>query len=336
MSTPPKISVILPFHNAEKTLGRAIRSIARQVETDFELIMIDNRSADKSRNIAEKWAAADNRFTLIDEPKKGVVFASNKGASKARGSFIARMDADDEAAADKLLLQSAYLESHPRIDAVAGLVEHVSHTESAAGFSRFVDWSNSILSSAEIFNNRFIELPVVNPTLMWRKETGEIHGLYRAGDFPEDYEMILRWLDAGVSIVKIPELVLRWHDSESRLTRTHPAYSDKAFYAIKSRYLAAWLQQHNPFHPYVSVWGASRISRRRARLLEPYGIRFANYIDTKKSRQLGKQVIYYKDLPAAGNMFILSYIRQMDNRDRIREFLTQRGYHEGIDFLMVS
>jgi hypothetical protein len=148
--------------------------------------------------------------------------------------------------------------------------------------------------------------------------------------------MILRWLDAGVRIVKIPQIVLHWHDSDTRLTRTHPAYSDKSFYEIKSRYLASWLQKHNPFHPDVSVWGASRISRRRARLLEPYGIRFANYIDTKKSRQLEKNIIYYEDLPPAGELFILSYIRQMDNRDRIREYLNSKGYLEGKNFLMVS
>jgi len=176
----------------------------------------------------------------------------------------------------------------------------------------------------------------VNPTLMWRRKVGEKHGLYRAGSFPEDYEMILRWLDAGVRIAKVPNIVLRWYDSETRLTRTHPAYSEKAFYEIKSHYLASWLQRHNPHHPDVSVWGASRISRRRARLLEPHGIRFANFIDTKKSRQLDEHVIYYKDLPPSGTLFILSYIRQMDNRDRIRAFLTGKGYREGKDFLMVS
>lgn len=336
MPASPKISVILPFRNAERTLDRAISSIVRQKEGDFELILIDNLSSDLSRSVAEKWVAGDSRLRITSEPEKGVVFASNRGAAEANGKYIARMDADDAATPDRLLLQSAYLASHPGTDAVAGLVEHVPHSGEAKGFSRFVEWSNSICSSTAIYHNRFIELPVVNPTLMWRREIGEKYGLYRSGSFPEDYEMILRWLDAGVRIEKIPETVLRWYDSDTRLTRTHPAYSDKAFYGIKSQYLASWLQKNNPFHPDVSVWGASRISRRRARLLEPFGIRFANYIDTKKSRQLGQNVIYYEDLPPAGELFILSYIRQMDNRDRIREFLSQRGYLEGKDFLMVS
>jgi glycosyltransferase involved in cell wall biosynthesis len=281
-------------------------------------------------------ANCDSRIRLVEEKKRGVVHATNRGFEQALGTYISRMDADDSAEPIKLKYQSNYLDHHIICDAVAGLVEHVPHSDEAAGFSRFVDWSNSIQSHEEIYNNRFIELPVVNPTLMWRKETAKKHGLYRAGDFPEDYEMVLRWLERGVRIVKIPVVVLRWYDSDTRLTRTDKIYSETSFYNIKSLYLASWLKKNNPFHPKVSIWGASRISRRRARLLEQHGVQPEKYIDTKSSRQIGSEIIYYKDLPEAGHMFILSYIRQMDNRDRIREFLRRRGYVEGEDFLMVS
>jgi glycosyltransferase involved in cell wall biosynthesis len=286
--------------------------------------------------MAKKLEITDPRIRLIAEPEQGVVHASNRGALEAFGSYIARMDADDEALPNRLKSQSEYLDQHPGCGAVAGRAEHVPYSDKAAGFSRFVDWSNSILPYEEIYNNRFIELPIVNPTLMWRRETAERHGLYKNGDFPEDYEMILRWLDEGVKIEKIPEIVLRWYDSDRRLTRTDEHYSDRSFYRIKSKYLAAWLKKNNPFHPYVSVWGASRISRRRARLLEQHGVQFKYFIDTKKGRQIGSEVIYYDELPEAGQMFILSYIRQMNNRNKIRKFLNNRGYMEGKDFLMVS
>lgn len=332
----PKISVILPFYNAEGTLLRAVESILNQDYPDFELILIDNNSTDRGRELAKKLASADHRIILTGEKRQGVVYASNRGMKLARGEYIARMDADDKAERSRLKYQSAYLDFHADCDAVTGLVEHIAHSKKKAGFARFVDWSNSIQTYEEIYNNRFIELPVVNPTLMWRRQTAEKFGLYRAGDFPEDYEMILRWLDEGVKITKIPEVVIQWYDSDTRLTRTDENYSDKSFYRIKSRYLASWLEKNNPFHPYVSVWGASRISRRRARLLEQYGVQLNNYIDTKKSRQIGSEIIFYKDLPSAGQMFILSYIRQMNNRDRIRLFLEERGYQEGKDFLMIS
>lgn len=317
-------------------MGRAIESITRQEFEDFELILIDNNSKDDSRKIAETWAVTDSRIRIIEEQKQGVMFASNKGAQVAKGQYVSRMDADDWAYPDKLLKQFAMLEKDPELGAVAGLVEHVSHSKNTEGFSRYVDWSNSIQSYEEIFNRRFIESPIVNPSAMWRRAVGEKHGLYKAGDFPEDYEMWLRWLDRGVRIKKIAEPVLKWYDSYKRLTRTDQIYSDAAFYRIKSEYLAKWLKEHNPYYPNVSVWGASRISRRRARILEPLDVRIKYFIDTKKSRQIGKEIIYYEDLPAAGEMFILTYIKQMNNRGRIMEFLEGRGYVEGKDYLVVS
>ena len=65
-------------------------------------------------------------------------------------------------------------------------------------------------------------------------------------------------------------------------------------------------------------------------------MKFKYFIDTKHSRQIGKEIVYYEDLPTAGGVFILTYIRQMNNRGRIMEFLEERGYVEGKDYLVVS
>ncbi|MCP4310564.1 MAG: glycosyltransferase [Bacteroidetes bacterium] len=335
-NTLPKVTVVLPFFNAVNTLRRAAESILGQDFPYWECVLVDNNSTDGSRDLAHSLVNMDSRFRLVEEKRQGVMFASNRGCVSARGAYIARMDADDVSRPNRLSLQSKFLDSHPDYGAVAGLVEHVGDPETTGGFSRFVDWSNSVITYDEIFHRRFIEAPIVNPTAMWRRETMDQFGLYKSGDFPEDYEMWLRWLHQGVKIAKVPELVLDWHDSQGRLTRTHPIYSDRAFYEIKSRYLADWLTAHNPYHPVVWVWGASRISRRRARILEQHGVSIDTYIDTKRSRQLDRELIYYEDLPVAGEGFILTYIRQMDNRKKIQSFLVERGYVEGTDYLLVS
>jgi glycosyltransferase involved in cell wall biosynthesis len=332
----PKVTVVLPFFNAQETLFRAAQSISEQDFLDWECILVDNNSTDEGRVVAQDLVSKDPRFKLLEEKRQGVMYASNRGCEAARGGYIARMDADDVALPHRLRLQTEFLDSHPDYGAVAGLVNHVGDPETTRGFKRFVEWSNSVVSYDEIYNRRFIEAPIVNPTAMWRKETMELFGLYYSGGFPEDYEMWLRWLDRGVKIAKVPEIVLDWHDSEGRLTRTDPIYSDRAFYEIKSQYLAKWLTEHNPHHPAVWVWGASRISRRRAKILEREGVRIDIFIDTKKSRQLDREVIFYEDLPPAGEGFILTYIRQMNNREKIQAFLEERGYVEGKDYLLVS
>jgi len=298
--------------------------------------MVNNNSSDGSRDIALGWEHHDPRFTLLKEERQGVMYASNRGCDAARGDYLARMDADDVSLPGRLRLQSEFLDQNPEFGAVAGKVLHVGDPQNTEGFRRFVEWSNSLCTYKEIYHRRFIEAPIVNPTAMWRRSTMEQHGMYLAGDFPEDYEMWLRWLDRGVKIAKLQEVILEWHDSEQRLTRTDPIYSDRSFFEIKSKYLAKWLAENNSFHPRVTVWGASRISRRRARILEQHGISISTYIDTKKGRQIERDVIHYEDLPLAGEMFILTYIRQMDNRERIQAFLEDRGYVEGKDYLLVS
>ena len=336
MINKPKISVILPFFNADKTILRAIKSIALQSFSDFECILIDNNSTDESCKIARQFIETDKRFKLIFEKKQGVMFASNAGWEASKGRYVARMDADDWSHPDRLQMQNDFLDNNPDYEVVTTQVNHISHSEYTGGMARFVEWSNAIISYEEILNNQFIEMPIVNPTAMWRRKTAEKNGMYLHGDFPEDYEMWLRWLNAGVKIKKLESKLLNWHDSDGRLSRTDPIYSDSSFYKIKTKYLAKWLEKHNPFHPNVAVWGASRISRKRAQLLEAHGINICCYIDTKKNRQLDHQVYYYQDIPSPDEIFVLTYIKQKEAREEIREFLPQKRFVEGKHFMLVS
>ena len=147
-----------------RTLDRAISSIFQQEFEDFECILVDNNSTDDGGEVAMDWEHKDKRFILIEEERQGVMFASNRGATMARGMYLARMDADDRALPCRLKLQSDFLDTHPDYGAVAGLVKHVGDPGSTEGFRRFVEWSNSLCSYQDIYNRRFIEAPLVNPS----------------------------------------------------------------------------------------------------------------------------------------------------------------------------
>ena len=332
----PHISVILPFYNAELTLERAVSSIINQTFQNFECILIDNNSIDKSIDIALEYAASDKRFKVIKEAKQGVVFASNRGESIARASYICRMDADDWMFPERLEKQLEFLEQNREYDVVCGQADYVAHKKGRQGFKRYVSWVNSLQSYQEISLQRFIESPVVNPTAMWKKDISQRYGAYRHGNFPEDYELWLRWLSHGVKIAKLNQPLIKWYDSETRLTRTDSRYSIRAFYRIKSEYLAQWLTRNNPGHPKIWIWGASRISRKRVEILRQYDIKIDAYIDISEKRQLDREVIHYSDIPAAGKIFILIYIAHTDIRRRIKDFLDDKGYREGHNYLFVS
>lgn len=332
----PEISIILPFYNAEHTLARALNSMASQTFTDFECLLINNNSTDKGVEIASEFCAKDDRFVLLIEQKQGVVYAHNRGLKEVKGKYIARMDADDWSFPDRLMKQFTFLENNSEYDVVAGKAEYVPHKAETEGFNRYVNWSNSILDYKDILLKQFIEAPIINPTAMWRKEVSREHGSYLEGNFPEDYELWLRWLEKGVKIHKLSEYMIRWYDSENRLTRVNDNYTDYAFFNIKTQYLANWLHHHNPFYPNVVVWGASKISRNRAKLLEKHGIIVTGYIDISLKRQLEKEVIYYKNIPSPQEIFILVYLKEETMRAKTQQFLGQKGFIEGEHYLLVS
>ena len=332
----PKVSIVLPFYNAESTLKRALDSITQQTYKNFECILIDNNSTDNSIQVAQTIVDIDTRFILIKEQKQGVIFASNAGSNIAQGEYVCRMDADDYSPPKRIGLQKSFLDQNENVGVVSGLVKYISHIKNTDGFARYVKWVNGLKTPQQIYNHRFVESPIINPSAMWRNSIAKKYGMYKNGDFPEDYEMWLRWLSKGVIMQKLPETVLHWYDSSSRLTRTHPIYSDLAFYNIKTQYLVNWLKKNNPFFPKVVIWGASRISRQRAKLLLKYDITIKNYIDIHKKRQLSTDVIYYKDIPNPGHLFILCYIKEEKARKQIQEFLEARDYRIGVDYLLVS
>ncbi len=336
MSKNPEISLILPFYNAEDTLEAAIKSILNQSLNDFEILLIDNNSTDNSTNIAQKLALTDLRIQLLFETKQGVANAMNCGLKKARGKFLARMDADDIAHPNRLEKQVAYLKKNTEIGFVGSEVEYVPHNKNTAGFSRFVDWANSFHTPEEIELNRFIEIPIVNPTILFRRELFEKYGGCFDGDFPEDYEMQLRYLNAGVKMAKLPEQLLEWHDYSSRLTRCDERYSTEAFFRVKAKYFNSWSVINNPFHPNIWVWGAGRKTRQRAKFLENMGLVIKGYIDIKKSKTTTKPTLHFTEIPNRGQLFIVQMVTKPGARKLIKDFLLKADYLEGEDFILMG
>jgi len=330
-----KLTVVLPFFNAECTLENAIKSVLNQTFTRFYFVLVNNNSTDKSVEIVKKYASKDKRIILLNETKQGVTFASNKGMQYAKTEYIARTDADDILHKSKLEKQINFLEKNKEIDVVGTRVNYIGNTKNT-GFKTFVDISNTKITSEEIELNRFVELQIINPTIMFRKSIAEKYGYYKNGDFPEDYEMFLRWLDNGVKFYKLEDYLLDWHDSDTRLTRTDKRYTFDAFYRTKTPYLAKYLAKNNKYHPKIAIWGAGRLSRKRANLLLNYGIEITLYIDIDKNKTKKPNTIHYSKISEKDNLFILSYVSNRGAKDKIKQFLLEKGFIEGKSFLLIA
>jgi len=333
----PLVSVVMPAYEAAGTVGRAVRTVLDQTFTDFELIVVDDGSTDDTLREAVAAAGGDRRLRVLELPHGGIVVALNAGIAAARGELIARMDADDEMRPRRLEAQVELLRRRPEVGVAGCLVEFGGDRGGALGYALHVDWLNSLREPDEIALNRFVESPVAHPSVTFRRELIDRHGGYIESDEPEDYELWLRWMHAGVRFAKVPDVLLRWNDSPTRASRTSARCAREAFYACKCRYLARFLLEHVDTARGIWLWGAGRQTRKRFAALEEEGVELAGYIDIderKTGRRIGgRPVRAPRDAPSPEDAFVIGGVGVRGAREHICASLEARGFRLGRDFV---
>ena len=160
----PAISVIIPVYNQEKYVGKCIRSVLGQSFQDFEVIIVNDGSMDKSQEICRKYAKKDSRISIIDKQNEGLPRARYSGLMKASGEFVLFLDSDDyltSTALEKLhLLAKTHqadliIGNHDRVLDSLGLIKW--------GYTPFVN-SDRLISGPDVMD------------LMWGNN-GDIHNL---------------------------------------------------------------------------------------------------------------------------------------------------------------
>ena len=96
------ISVIVPVYNVEEYLEECLESIKRQTYTDIEVILVNDGSIDRSKEICERYCEKDSRFKLVNQENKGLSGARNRGMLESKGEFISFVDSDDVLKEDML------------------------------------------------------------------------------------------------------------------------------------------------------------------------------------------------------------------------------------------
>lgn len=329
------VSILLPFYQiSNNAFEEAIRSMAGQSLREWELILVDNNAGADARSIAATWATRDARIRVVQEPVQGIAYALNRGLQEARYDLIARMDADDFSHPTRLEKQVAYLHNHPEIGVVSTQTAFESELDQSEGYDWFVQWQNGIVSPEAHFLARFTESPLAHPTVLFRKSLIERYGPYSTANVPEDYELWLRWFDAGVQFYKIPEPLLVWKDHPQRLSRNHPNYSTEAFWTVKCRYLAAWAKRNAVPEKKIVICGAGKLPRLRAALLESHGIEIYGFTDVKMRQPDGIHFIPLPKLTVPEAWLLLCFISKRGVGEAVGQHFMELGFEEGKDFLI--
>jgi GT2 family glycosyltransferase len=198
-STQPRVSVLVPAHNAARHLRAAIDSVLAQTFTEFELIVIDDGSNDDTQAILASYL--DGRIRLHRfEQNVGVSQARNAGLEIANGEYVALLDADDIAYATRLEKQINYLDKHPDIVAVGTLVDFIDDD----GKKLYSSSMDKPCSPEDVGRALMWGCCLVNSSVTMRRDCVLKIGGYNGSDVAEDYDLWLRLSDAH-KLANMPE-----------------------------------------------------------------------------------------------------------------------------------
>lgn len=223
------VTVSMPAYNAAKYIGEAIESILNQSHRNFELVIIDDGSTDETCQVIQRYH--DPRIIFLSHQyNHGLVATRNEITRKARGKYIAFLDADDKASRDRLEKQIVFLENNS-ID-ICGTDHWVLYDyDGTIGASKLSHSDKDIRALMTIYS------PLCNPSIMGRTEVFK-DNLYRAEyGHAEDYCF---WVDLalkGHSFSNLKERLMVYRVHATQTSITHQAAARQIFLDTQQRYL---------------------------------------------------------------------------------------------------
>jgi hypothetical protein len=199
---------------------------------------------------------------------------------------------------------------------------------------RYVNWVNQLGGECRISQERFIECPVIHPSVAVRRSVLEALGGYREMPWAEDHDLWLRLLESGGLIGKVPGALLDWHDRSERLTRSDPRYGIDRTWRMKAHFIGrlARVRSHG-----IAMAGAGPIGKTLARHLSAEGALVHGFFDVHPRRIGGRAAgLPVRDSGGIGSDWreavLISCAGVAGAREEIRTVAAAAGYREGEDF----
>ncbi len=231
VETPPDISVVMSLYNSEKDLVSAVNSILGQTFRNFEFIIIDDGSVDRSVEIIE--AFTDPRIRLVCQTNHGLNYSLNKGARLARAPLIARMDPDDISLPSRFEKQIIMLSAQPNVGLVSTFFTHMEDATEEKGVTLAFPFK-----SLDVKRSFYMVNSIAHGSAMFRKAIWEaVGGFDPKYQPPDDFHF---WTKiAGVAdIAIIPESLYWYRVNPKGMTATMSGLAEMAD-IITNEY---WLQ----------------------------------------------------------------------------------------------
>jgi glycosyltransferase involved in cell wall biosynthesis len=208
------ISVVMPVYNAETYLEEAIDSVLNQTFEDFEFVIIDDGSNDRSLKIIQQFSSKDDRIIYITRKNKGIIYSLNEGLNASSGLYIARMDADDISCPERLERQYKFMVEN-KLDICGG--DYISIDQNGL----VKNTHNVAKEDFEILLTMASNVPFAHPSVMMKKSFLINHKLtYGASGYKsaEDLDLWMNMYTAGAQFGNVGACILKYRMVSSSLS----------------------------------------------------------------------------------------------------------------------
>jgi glycosyltransferase involved in cell wall biosynthesis len=249
----PLVSVVMSVYNEEGYLKDTIDSILAQTLSDFEFIIVNDGSTDSTQDILESYAKIDCRIKLTSNNENlGVSKASNLGIEKARGKYIAIIDAGDIANNKRLEKQFDYLEANKEIYVLGTQGRWIDEEKRPIGNSKMP----LVVSARDIYRTG----GAIHPSVMMRRELFDIIGPYDEGlSTSQEFDLNMRTLSAGLGMANLEDELVWIMERNRGMTLKHLKTIQWNQFMIKAKYLPG----------FPSIWNVVYTARSLAGYLLP-------------------------------------------------------------------
>lgn len=238
-----EISVIMGVYNDEKYLSKAIKSVLEQSYCNFEFIICNDCSIDKSEEIIKKFQEKDDRIIYLKNKQNlGLATTLNKCIDNASGKYIARMDSDDISLPNRLQAQHDFLEKHLEFDVVGTLAYFIDEYDKA--YKKFNRMENVELKDG------VKKSQIIHPTAMIRKSAllnVNKYSVNKNTQRAEDYDLWCKILEKGGKIKNLQEYHFLYRESIQGLKKRKFQYRLQ-----EAKIKAYWIKRTNqPVYFYI-------------------------------------------------------------------------------------
>lgn len=201
MSSNPKVTVLMPCYNAEMYLNEAVDSILNQTYGNLEILLIDDGSSDRTKDMIQNYAKKDSRVVpVFNEKNLGLIRTLNKGVMMATGEYIARMDADDISSLNRIERIVEEFSLRPECDVISAGYYRIS----ASGKVMARIYPKATISNALKFVSLFCT-PVIHPCIIAKTKVFSDNLFDMNYLHSEDYEIFSRLLFSGYKFLNLTE-----------------------------------------------------------------------------------------------------------------------------------